>query len=178
MFFFLYPIFFWFLPSFPFVLHIFFPFPSLLLWRPFSFPFFLSLSLLLSFSPLLFGAPLRPPGVQAHAMHPPGYATALFTSMCRSMHGKSCPKSQLKSTCLTTKSGSFLDHAETGEKVQNVISPSVQHPTSLIFSIHVSFIIPVPMMWILLTKPMQNPVTTVCYISRLKVADILNLFSQ
>ena len=56
-------------------MHIFFPFPSLLLWRPFSFPFFLSLSLLLSFSPLLFGAPLRPPGVQAHAMHPPGYAT-------------------------------------------------------------------------------------------------------
>ena len=75
VFFFLYPIFFWFLPSFPFLLHIFFPFPSLLLWRPFSFPFFLSLSLLLSFSPLLFGAPLRPPGVQAHAMHPPGYAT-------------------------------------------------------------------------------------------------------
>ena len=77
VFFFLYPIFFWFLPSFPFLLHIFFPFPSLLLWRPFSFPFFLSLSLLLSFSPLLFGAPLRPPGVQAHAMHPPGYATEL-----------------------------------------------------------------------------------------------------
>ena len=75
VFFFSYPIFFWFLPSFPFLLHIFFPFPSLLLWRPFSFHFFLSLSLLLSFSPLLFGAPLRPPGVQAHAMHPPGYAT-------------------------------------------------------------------------------------------------------
>ena len=76
VFFFLYPFFFWFLPTFPFLLHIFFPFPSLLLWRPFSFPFFLSLSLLLSFSPLLFGAPLRPPGMQAHAMHPPGYATA------------------------------------------------------------------------------------------------------
>ena len=76
VFFFLYPIFFWFLPSFPFLLHIFFPFPSLLLWRTFSFPFILPLSLLLSFSPLLFGAPLRPPGVQAHAMHPPGYATA------------------------------------------------------------------------------------------------------
>ena len=40
VFFSLYPIFFWFLPSFPFLLHIFFPFPSLLLWRPFSFPFF------------------------------------------------------------------------------------------------------------------------------------------
>ena len=51
--------------------------PSLLSFfgAPFLFPFFLSLSLLLSFSPLLFGAPLRPPGVQAHAMHPPGYAT-------------------------------------------------------------------------------------------------------
>ena len=78
VFFFLYLIFFWFLPSFPFLLHIFFPFPSLLFWRPFSFPFFLSLSLLLSFSPFLFGAPLRPPGVQAHAMHPPGYATENF----------------------------------------------------------------------------------------------------
>ena len=77
VFFFLYPIFFWFLPSFPFLLHIFFPFPSLLLWRTFSFPFILPLSLLLSFSPLLFGAPLRPPGVQAQAMHPPGYATGV-----------------------------------------------------------------------------------------------------
>ena len=52
-------------PSLPFS-------PSL---APLFFPFFLSLSLLLSFLPLLFGAPLRPPGVQAHAMHPPGYAT-------------------------------------------------------------------------------------------------------
>ena len=31
---------------------------------------------------------------------------------------------------------------ETGEKGQNVISSSVQHPISLIFAIHVSFIIP------------------------------------
>ena len=57
----------------------------------------------------------------------------------------------------------FLDYAETGEKRQNVISSSVQHPISLIFAIHVSFIIPlVPMMWILLTKPMQKSVTTAC----------------
>ena len=65
---------------------------------------------------------------------------SLFTSMRRPMHGTSCPKSQLKSTwpCLTSKFGSFLDHAETGEKVQNVISSSVQHPISLIFAIHVS----------------------------------------
>ena len=67
---------------------------------------------------------------------------SLFTSMRRPMHGTSCPKSQLKSTCLTAKFGSFLDHAETGEKGQNVISSSVQHSISLIFAIHVSFIIP------------------------------------
>ena len=53
---------------------------------------------------------------------------SLFTSMHRPMHGTSCPQSQLKSTCLTTKFGSFLDHAETGKKGQNVISSSVQHP--------------------------------------------------
>ena len=73
---------------------------------------------------------------------------SLFTSMHRPMHGTSCPKSLLKSTCLTAKFGSFLDHTETGEKGQNVISSSVQHPISLIFAIHVSFIIPLPMMWI------------------------------
>ena len=87
---------------------------------------------------------------------------SLFTSMRRPMHGTSCPKSQLKSTCLTAKFGSFLDYAETGEKGQNVISSSVQHPISLIFAIHVSLIILLPMMWILLTKPMQKSVTTVC----------------
>ena len=87
---------------------------------------------------------------------------SLFTSVRRPMHGTSCPKSQLKSTCLTAKFGSFLDHAETGEKGQNVISSSVQHPISLIFAIHVSFIILLPMMWILLTRPMQKSVTTVC----------------
>ena len=36
-----------------------------------------------------------------------------------------------------------------GEKGQNVINSSVQHPISLIFVIHISFIIPLPMMWIL-----------------------------
>ena len=66
---------------------------------------------------------------------------SLFMSMHRPMHGTSCPKSQLKSTCLTAKFGSFLDHVETGKKGQNVISSSVQHPISLIFAIHVSFII-------------------------------------
>ena len=66
----------------------------------------------------------------------------LLTSMRWPMHGTSCLKSQLKSTCLTAKFGRFLDHAETGEKGQNVISSSVQHPISLIFEIHVSFIIP------------------------------------
>ena len=87
---------------------------------------------------------------------------SLFMSMRRHMHGTSCPKSQLKSTCLTAKFGNFLEHAEMGEKVQNVISSSVQHLISLIFAIHVSFIIPLPMMWILFTKPMQKSVTTVC----------------
>ena len=87
---------------------------------------------------------------------------SLFTSMRQPMHGTSCPKSQLKSTCLTAKFGSFSDHAETGEKGQNVISSSAQHPISLIFAIHVSFIIPLPIMWILLIKPMQKSVTTVC----------------
>ena len=92
---------------------------------------------------------------------------SLFTSMRRPMHGTSCPKFQLKSTCLTTKFGRFLDcrNGVTGEKGQNVISSSVQHPISLIFAIHVSFIIPLPMMWILLTKPMQKSVTTVFYIA-------------
>ena len=87
---------------------------------------------------------------------------SLFTSMRRPIHGTSCPKSQLKSTCLTAKFGSFSDHTETGEKGQNVISSSVQHPISLIFATHASLIIPLPMMWILLTKPMQKSVTTVC----------------
>ena len=45
--------------------------------------------------------------------------SSLFKSMRRPMHGTSCPKSQLKSTCLTAKFGSVLDHAETGEKGQN-----------------------------------------------------------
>ena len=57
---------------------------------------------------------------------------SLFMSMRRPMHGTSCPKSQLKCTCLTAKFGSFLDHTETSEKGQNVISSSVQHPISLI----------------------------------------------
>ena len=53
---------------------------------------------------------------------------------------------------LTTKFGSLLDRPETGGKTQNVISSSVQHLISMIFAIHVSFVIPLPMMHILLTK--------------------------
>ena len=86
------------------------------------------------------------------------YCLRLCVDPCMARHAQS-----LKSTCLTTKFGSFLDHEETGEKGQNAISSSVQHPISLIFAIHVSFIIPLPMMWILLTKPMQKSVTTVCF---------------
>ena len=81
---------------------------------------------------------------------------SLFTSMRQPMHSTSCPKSQLKSTCLTAKFGSFLDHAKTGEKGQNVISSFVQLLISLIFALHL------PMMWILLTKPVQKSVNTVC----------------
>ena len=63
---------------------------------------------------------------------------SLFTSMRRPMHGTSCPKTKQSlnsslSTCLTAKFGSFLDHAKTSEKGQNVISSFVQHPISLIF---------------------------------------------
>ena len=79
----------------------------------------------------------------------------------RPMHGTSCPKSKLKSTCLTAKFGSFLDHAETGEKGTKCDQFFCPNPISLI-AIHVSFIIPLPMMWILLTKPMQKSVPTVC----------------
>ena len=82
---------------------------------------------------------------------------------------KSCLKSQLKSTCMTTKFGS-LDHAETGEKGQNVISSSVQHLISLIFAIHVSFIIPLPMMWILLTKPIYAEICGHSQIATQRVA--------
>ena len=86
----------------------------------------------------------------------------LLTSMGQPMHGTSCPKSQLKSTRLTAKFGSFSDHAQTGEKSQNVINSSDQHLISLIFAIHVSFIVPLPMMWNLLTKLMQKYVNTDC----------------
>ena len=82
--------------------------------------------------------------------------------MRQPMHGTSSPKSQLKSTRLTAKFGSFLDHAKMGEKGQNVISSFVQFPISLIFALHVFFIIHLPMMRILLTKPMQKSVNTGC----------------
>ena len=88
---------------------------------------------------------------------PPSLLTSRCVDPCMPRHARS-----LKSTCLTAKFGSFLDHAETGEKGQNVISSSVQHPISLIFAIHVSFIIPLPMMWVLLTKPIQKSVITGC----------------
>ena len=86
----------------------------------------------------------------------------LFTSIGQPMHCTSCPKSQLKSTRLTAKFGSFSDHAQTGEKSQNVINSSDQHLISLIFAIHVSFIVPLPMMWNLLTKLVQKYVNTDC----------------
>ena len=86
----------------------------------------------------------------------PHFLRLLVDPRGRPMHCTSCPKSQLKSTCLTAKFGSLLDHAETGKKTQNVISSSVQHLISLIFAICVSFIIPLPVMLILLTKLLQK----------------------
>ena len=73
VFFFIYPIFFWFLPSFPFLLHIFFPFPSFLLWCPFSFPFF-------SPFPCFF---LLPPTFLAPLLDPPGCKRTLCTPRIR-----------------------------------------------------------------------------------------------
>ena len=66
--------------SFSFAYFLSLPFsPSL---APLFFPFF-SLPFLASFFfAHLFGAPLRPPGVQAHAMHPPGYATVYHPCPC------------------------------------------------------------------------------------------------
>ena len=62
VFFFLYPIFFWFLPSFPFHLHIFVPFPSVLLWHPFSFLFFSPFPCFFLFRPSFLAPLLDPPG--------------------------------------------------------------------------------------------------------------------
>ena len=96
VFFFLYPIFFWFLPSFPFLLHIFFPFPSLLLWRPFSFPFFSPFPCFFLFRPS-FLAPLLappPPGCkrtlctpQDTPLHCDLYTTAKMRKKCTFFHG-------------------------------------------------------------------------------------------
>ena len=90
---------------------------------------------------------------------------SLFTSMCRPMRGTSCPKSQLKSTCLTQKFGSFLDHTETGRK--RTKCDQFFCPTSDFFDFcnpyffyhtfcnDVDFVDKI-------TKPMQKSVTTVC----------------
>ena len=67
---------------------------------------------------------------------------AWFSSMRQPMYGTSYPKSQVKSTCVTAKFGSFFDQAETDEKRQNVISSSILRLISFIFAVHVSFIIP------------------------------------
>ena len=45
--------------------------------------------------------------------------------ICRTMHGMSCPKSQIKSTCLAARFGNFLDDAGKGKKRQNVISVNI-----------------------------------------------------
>ena len=78
------------------------------------------------------------------------------------MHGTSCPKSQLESTCLTAKFGSFLDHAETGKKGKKC--DQFFCPTSDFFDFcnPCFFYHTFTNVWILLTKPMQKSVTTVC----------------
>ena len=70
VFFFLYPFFFWFLLTFPFLLHIFFPFPSLLLWRPFSFPFFPPFPCFFLFRPSFLAPLLDPRGASARYAPP------------------------------------------------------------------------------------------------------------
>ena len=60
-----------------------------------------------------------------------------FTSIRQPMYDMSCPKSPVKSTCVTAKFGSFFDHAEMEEKRQNVISSSISRPISLCFFYHI-----------------------------------------
>ena len=84
-----------------------------------------------------------------------------FTSMRQLIYDTSCPRSQVKSTCVTAKFRSFFDHAETDEKRQNVISSSILRQMLFIFAVHVSFIISLQGL-IILTKQMQKCVTTVC----------------
>ena len=78
----------------------------------------------------------------------------LFTAASQLTLGTStsCPKTLTQVYICDRKIWKLFSHVETGEIRQNVINSSVQHPISLIFAIHVSFIIPLPMVWILLTK--------------------------
>ena len=62
-----------------------------------------------------------------------------FKAVSQPTHDMSYPWSELKSTCMIAKVGSFFKHAEMGEKGQNVISSITQDPISLIFAIHISF---------------------------------------
>ena len=76
------------------------------------------------------------------------------------------PKVSIQVYMLDRKLLKLFNHAETGEKGQNVISSSLSNIRFLWFlQLHVSFIIPLPMWtWILLTKPIpiQKSVATVC----------------
>ena len=96
---------------------------------------------------------------------------SLFTSMRRPMHGTSCPKSQLKSTCLTAKFGKLFRPRGNGRK--RTKCDQFFCPTSDFFDfcnpcfIYHTFTNDV----ILLTKPVQKSVTTVylhCSFARLK----------
>ena len=90
---------------------------------------------------------------------------SLFTSVRRPMHGMSCPKSQLKSTCLTAKIWKLFRPRGNGRK--RTKCDQFFCPTSDFFDFcnpcffyHTHVLL--PMMWILLTRPMQKSVTTVC----------------
>ena len=87
---------------------------------------------------------------------------SLFMSMRQPMHGTSCPKSQLKSTCLTAKFGRVFRPRGNGRK--RTKCDQFFCPTSDFFDFcnpyffYHTFTNDV----ILLTKPMQKSVTTVC----------------
>ena len=87
---------------------------------------------------------------------------SLFMSMRRPMHHwHVMPKVSTQVYMLDGKIWKLFRPRGNGRKRDKTWS-SVQHPFLWFFAIHVSFIVPLPMMWILLTKPMQKSVTTVC----------------
>ena len=86
---------------------------------------------------------------------------SLFTSMRRPMHGTSCPKSQVY--MLDRKIWKLFRPRGNGRK--RTKCDQFFCPTSDFFDFCnpcFFYLYLTPMMWILLTKPMQKSVTTVC----------------